>query len=237
MFSKTPDLYDLIYCSFKDYRGEASRVADVLRKWSPNVRTVLDVGCGTGEHALHLRSGHGLDVHGLDIEPAFVDLARSKVPGARFWRADMADFDLDERFDAIICLFSSIGYLKDHERLQQAFRTFGRHLNAGGLVLVEPWFTPADWHAGRIYVKTADAEDLRVVRMSHSGCRETLSVLDFHYLIGRPRGIEYCYERHELGLFTREETTLALRDAGFEDVFYDPVGIADRGLYIAVSPR
>ena len=109
MFSEAPELYDAIYGAFKDYDSEAARIAQLLQQVVPEARTILDVGCGTGEHALRLYTQHGYRVSGLDLEPAFVELARAKLPSAEFWQGDMADFDLRAEFDAIICLFSSRG--------------------------------------------------------------------------------------------------------------------------------
>lgn len=233
MFSETPELYDVIYGSFKDYQAEAANVARLLRARAPDARTILDVACGTGEHARYLAEDHGYAVHGLDIEPAFVELARRKVPSATFWRADMADFALDARFDVILSLFSSIGYLCTMERVERAFRCFRRHLEPGGLLVVEPWFAPDAWSPGRVHLHTAEAEGMRVVRMSHATVDGRISRLDFHYLIGSATGIDHRREIHELGLFTVGETRQALAAAGFRDVAHDGEGLTGRGLFTA----
>ena len=52
MFTASAEFYDLIYSTFKDYAAEAAQIASVLRRVNPGCRTVLDVACGTGEHAL-----------------------------------------------------------------------------------------------------------------------------------------------------------------------------------------
>ena len=51
MFSASAELYDLIYSKFRDYIGEAAQIESLLRRLDPRCRTVLDVACGTGEHA------------------------------------------------------------------------------------------------------------------------------------------------------------------------------------------
>jgi SAM-dependent methyltransferase len=236
MFSEAPELYDAIYGTFKDYDGEAEQVARVLQEVAPGARRLLDVGCGTGEHAVRLRSRYGYDVGGLDIEPGFVELARAKLPSADFWLGDMAAFDLGVRFDAIVCLFSSIGYLADLSAVERAAGCFLQHLSPGGVALVEPWFSPEAWTAGRIYVHTGETATGHIVRMSHSRVEGRVSKLEFHYLIGTGEGIEHRIEHHELGLFTTAELVQAFENAGFASVRHDPEGLTGRGLLIAKKP-
>ena len=58
-----------------------------------------------------------------------------------------------------------------------------------------------------------------------------LSYFDMHYLIGTNEKTEHFVERHELGLFTVDETRRAFLEAGLE-VTYDEEGLTGRGLYI-----
>jgi ubiquinone/menaquinone biosynthesis C-methylase UbiE len=58
MFTESPELYDAIY-KFKNYRGEAQHVAASIHHANPDARSILDVACGTGEHALWLAADHG----------------------------------------------------------------------------------------------------------------------------------------------------------------------------------
>ena len=78
---------------------------------------VLDVGCGTGRHALEL-ARRGVEVHGVDISQRFIDLARAGAPSdertdrigsvrsslATFERGDARAMHFDADFDAVICL-------------------------------------------------------------------------------------------------------------------------------------
>jgi hypothetical protein len=77
--------------------------------------------------------------------------------------------------------------------------------------------------------------DLKIVRMSLSKQRGKLSLIEFQYLIGTPKGIEHSVEIHELGLFTHREYLDAFKSAGL-NVTHDPEGLDGRGLYIGVKP-
>jgi len=230
MFSKSARWYDALY-AFKDYQQEADQIIHTLQNEHPFARSLLDVACGTAEHDRYL-AGH-YQVDGLDINPEFVEIAARKNPHSQFFTADMTRFALGKTYDIILCLFSSIGYVRTLEKVVKTLACFKAHLNPGGLLLVEPWFTPETWkpHAS-VHMLTAETAEGKVCRMNVSGQEERLSILDFHYLVGTPAGVTHFTERHELGLFTIEEMLVAFKEAGLE-VKYDPDGLTGRGLYIA----
>ena len=234
MFSKSANFYDEIYAAIeKDYAAEAEKAHQIIKKHkrSPGKR-LLDVACGTGLHANKFNRRY--QVEGLDLDPAMVSVARRNYPTIQFHCGDMADFNLHRQFDVIVCLFSSIGYVKTKARLFQSIQSMNRHLAPGGVLLVEPWFTPKQWKVGHVGTILVEKPDHKIVRMSRSAQKGKVSILDLDYLIGTSKGIEHRSEVHEMGLFTHEEYLEAFRRSGLE-VIHDPEGLDGRGLYIGLK--
>ena len=231
MFSESAELYDAIY-SFKDYAAEAAQIAAIVRAARPGAGSLLDVACGTGEHARHLAASHGFEVDGLDLDPGLLRVARVKHPAGRFFEADMSDFMLEARYDAVLCLFSSIGYLVTLERTRRALECFRSHLRPDGVVLVEPWFPPRAMEDGRVSRHTGTHHGRAVERVSRVEIDGRVSRLRFEYRIETPAGLREASEIHELGLLTTDELAGAFRDAGLRADF-DAVGLTGRGLWVA----
>ena len=236
MFSASAELYDLVYSGFKDYPAETAHLVGAIRRLHPRARTVLDVACGTAEHARLLAEEHGFEADGLDLDPAFVRIARRKLSRGSVYQADMTSFELPRRYDVILCLFSSIAYVRTLENVRRTLDRFRAHLADGGIALVEPWFAPGVLQPGQVSVKTAESESVSIARVSHTEVEDRLSRLRFEYLIGRSGGIEHAVEIHELGLFTIEEMLECFRQAGLQAT-HDPKGPYGRGLFLACAEQ
>jgi SAM-dependent methyltransferase len=222
-------MYDAIYASIRDYPREAAELDRLIQERRPGARTLLDVACGTGAHLEHLTR---YEAEGLDLDPEMLAVARERLPAIAFHQADMASFDVGRRFDAVVCMFSSIGYVRTEERLHGAIASMARHLGQGGVLVVEPWLSPDVWmnrHVGAVFV---DEPELKIARMNVPQREGDVSIVEFEYLVGTPDGVERFSERHELGLFTVEQYFEAFRAAGLE-ADHDPEGPMGRGLYVA----
>jgi SAM-dependent methyltransferase len=231
VFTRSARIYDAIYASIRDYPREAAELDRLIQERRPGARTLLDVACGTGAHLEHLTQ---YEVQGLDLDPEMLAIARERLPDVAFHQGDMADFDLGTRFDAVVCMFSSIGYVRAEERLRSALASMARHLEPGGVLVVEPWLAPEDWrdrHVGAVFV---DEPELKIARMNVAEREGNVSIVEFEYLVGTPDGIERFTERHELGLFTVDQYLEAFHAAGLQ-ADHDPEGPMGRGLYVARS--
>lgn len=228
MFTHSAQIYDQLY-AFKDYEEASQRLVALIKTHVPEAKSLIDVGCGTGKHLSFLQAS--FDVEGVDLDENLIKVARSNCPNIDFTVADMTDFALPRHFDVVTCLFSAIGYVKTKEGLAKTLKRLAYHTSPGGLVLVEPWFTPEQFWTGHITANFVDTPDLKIAWMYTSRAEDEVSILDVHYMVGTPDSVSTFEERHEIGLFTETEYEAAFRDAGLS-VSFDKTGLFKRGLYI-----
>lgn len=229
------DLYDPIYRAVgKDYDREVVELRDIIRAHSSTARTLLDVGCGTGRHLARLKAYY--DVEGSDVDPAMLSHARSRLgPAVPLHCADMAAIEVGRRFDVVTCLFSAIGYVRTVSRLCRAIAAFARHVEPGGLLIVEPWFHPETWGDGvGVYASVVDEPGLKIARFGVNRRRGRLTILNHRFLVATTEGFQSLRERLVLGLFTDREYRRAFELAGLR-VEHDPQGLIGRGIYLGLA--
>ena len=233
MFERSAHVYDLLY-SFKDYEAEVRDLVSLIRARNPGAGSLLDVACGTGKHLEPLRADFS-DVAGIDLNAELLAIAQARLPDVPFTEADMRTFDLGRTFDAVTCLFSSVGYLRDEADLAEAVTRMAAHLGPGGVLIVDGWVRREAWWPGTNVQALAETADgvaaARVARTWREGDR---SVLDMRYLIATAdNGFEQEQERHELTLFSDEAYRAAFEAASLEpEVVASPM--QDRDRYVAV---
>lgn len=140
--------YDLFYGD-KDYAGEAAFVDGILREHGLGEVSVLEVGCGTGRHALEL-AARGHRVHGIDLSDGMLVRAASLRASAgalaeslSFEPGDARTYRTERTFRAVISLFHVMSYQTSNADLLAAFRTAAAHLAPGGLFVFDCWYGPA----------------------------------------------------------------------------------------------
>jgi SAM-dependent methyltransferase len=131
----------------KDYSAEARALTSLVRSRAPHAASLLDVACGTGAHLAHLRNSFD-PVAGVEPSEPMRARAAVQLPGVPVYAGDMRTFDLGKTFDVVVCLFSSIGYVDGVDELERAVARMAAHLNPGGVLVLEPWFTPERWRDG-----------------------------------------------------------------------------------------
>jgi SAM-dependent methyltransferase len=216
-------LYDTFYRD-KDYAGEARFVDGRLRAAGagPPAR-VLETACGTGGHALALAT-LGYQVVATDGSEEMLAVARVKAAGSgsgvRFLRQDMLELDLaDPPFDAALCLFDSIGYVRTPEAVREALGRLRRHVRADGVLIVEFWHAPAMTGGFEpVRVRRWTTPQGQVVRISETSLdrERQLAVVDYSVYELRDDGTYVSTsEQHVNRFFTVAEMAELLAASGW----------------------
>ena len=233
MWAALAPFYDVMY-QWKDYRAESEQVHRLIQaRRVSSGRSLLDVACGTGEHTRFLREHY--DVTGLDLNREMLKVARNKNPGIPLRCRDMTSFDLKRRFDAVVCLFSSIAYVRTYRNLRRSIACFEKHLKPGGVLVIEPFFTTGTFLPGSIHGGTMEGEGVKISRHSVSRRRGNLAVLDFHFLLSTKKGVRYFHDTHELALFDPSRFLEILSDAGLRARYCEDGLTPGRGLYVSLK--
>ena len=231
MFTQTAKQYDAVY-SYKDYEAESNLITELVRARVTNARTLLDVACGTGKHLEHLSKN--FETSGVDLDTEMLAIAIERLPELSIHHGDMCDFQLDTKFDAVLCLFSSIAYTKTLERMEQAVANMAGHVNPGGMLLMEGWVTPESWIVGKVRTEIYETDDGFVARMALMEPIER-GRLVLEYMIGDSSGISHVTETHEMGWFTHDEYMNAFKKANLTTEYIEE-GLTGRGIYIGQKP-
>lgn len=129
-YYKYSDFYD-IFNKYRNYNRETRFILNVAK----NKKYLLDLGCGTGTH-LNILENLGYSVTGIDKSEEMVNLAKEKVK-SEIIKADILDFKLNEKYDAIISMHSVFNHLKSYEEFEKAFSNALDHLNSKGVMIID----------------------------------------------------------------------------------------------------
>jgi SAM-dependent methyltransferase len=219
LYSQLAEYYDHIYW-WKDYGREVNFLVEVFAKYGVQVKRVLEVACGTGNH-MKLLTARGYGITGVDISGDVLRIARRKVRhGAIFIRGDMRNLDavVDGEYDVVICLFSAISYNVTVADLKKTVKGFYDHLREGGIAVFDTHFTKKSFMDG--YRDESVFDDGRVIgaRMNVSKREGDVGQISFTYLIKDGRKVIVLRnDVHHLGLFDPQDILQIMRETGFVD--------------------
>lgn len=147
IFADYAQYYNLLYAN-KNYEAEAAFVLELLQARGSSPKTLLDLGCGTGRHAVAF-SQKGITVTGVDLSAEMVRIAKktatdSKLQGPLplFVQGNAGTVRLGERFDCAVSLFHVMSYQTTEEAALDVMKTARCHLCQGGFFLFDFWYGP-----------------------------------------------------------------------------------------------
>jgi SAM-dependent methyltransferase len=223
VFGSYSKYYDLLYRD-KDYAGEAAYVHGLIQRHAPGAKSILELGSGTGKHAI-LLAEKGYRVTGVDQSEGMVAQAteRARETGCAevaFSAGDIRDVRVDGRFDAVISLFHVVSYLPTNEDLASAFATAARHVKPGGVFVFDCWYGPAVLTEKPVVrVKRLEDDSVRVVRIAEPRLHPNECTVDVNYTVfvqDKPSGAwDVITETHAMRYLFAPELARMLHDAGF----------------------
>lgn len=234
-------LYDLLYAD-KDYEGECALIETAFNRFSERrVERVLDLGCGTGNHAWRLAS-RGYQVIGVDLSEPMLKIARQKKDSFRlplgtspplFIRGDIRRLNLKINFDAVVALFAVLGYQPENEDVLAFMGTVERHLAPGGLFLADFWYGPAvEVIKPEARQKVIPFNKGRVIRSARADLdlKKHHCLVHYHLLVEREDGslAEEFKEDHLMRYFYRPEIENFLSSSGLKFLHLSAFGDLDK---------
>lgn len=137
---RTPyDLFAAVYDQFfaPDALDATLQVLDSLLLTSlGRGAEILDLCCGTGR-LTEVLVGRGYQVTGVDNSCEMLDRARARVPQATFLQADIRQFQVQSKFDAVICAYNSLPHITVGEELTRTFQSVRRCLRPEGIFVFD----------------------------------------------------------------------------------------------------
>jgi len=137
LYSNTYDIFN----KDKKYKEEAKFVDKIIQKYKKNSKTILELGTGTGSHAIFLAKKYNYT--GVEKSGEMIKICEEKKIKAKIFKQDIRNLKLNKKYDIIVALFCVVVYLTNINEFIKTLKNVHKHLNKGGLFIFDFWYTPA----------------------------------------------------------------------------------------------
>lgn len=189
IFENYARYYDFLYQD-KNYGAEANYIDALIKRYYPEAKSILELGCGTGNHAMFLIQKN-YEVLGVDISEKMVEQANKKAQifsdlkdKISFLCADIRNLNLDKKFDAVISLFHVISYQTTNLDLLKSFSVVKQHLKPGGIFIFDCWYGPAVLtNKPSVRVKRFEDERIQITRLAEPQINPNENYVDVNFQV------------------------------------------------------
>lgn len=208
--------YNLFYAD-KNYSSEVEYIDEVIKRFSPSAKSILEYGSGTGGHGLLLQK-KGYEMMGVERSEDMAKIASQK--GYPCQVGDIIDLEIDQRYDACIALFHVISYVNSNHDLLKLFNKTRASLKKNGIFIFDVWFTPAVMNqVPEVRIKKVEDDEIQVTRIAQPDIDYSNNVVNvnYHVLIknkGNDKYVELS-ESHRMRHFGVPEIDLLATQTGF----------------------
>ncbi len=231
VFGAYAQYYDALYYD-KNYDAETNYLDALIKQFAPQARSIFELGCGTGRHALALAQ-KGYDVHGIDLSDQMLTQAEAlRAENSTFSNnlsfsvGDLRTVRLTKKFDVVASLFHVMSYQTTNAELQAAFQTAAAHVNAGGLFVFDFWYGPAVLTIGSdVRVKRIETDMVKVTRVAEPESQEANNCVNVNFTIfvhdKTLNTTTELHEKHCMRYLFKPELEELFEQHGFELVAFE----------------
>jgi SAM-dependent methyltransferase len=212
--------YDMLYKD-KDYESESNYIISLIKKFNPEAKSILDLGCGTGRHA-ELFSYKGFIVLGVDRSKYMLNEAMNRKNNSLdFIEGDIRFLKLDKKFDVVTALFHVLSYQITNKDVESLIRTAYNHLNKGGLFIFDFWYGPAVIiQKPEVRIKELENGNVKFIRVAKPIIDFSRNVVKVCYKIfvvdKKNKTFLETEEIHSMRFFFDPELELFIENVGFK---------------------
>ncbi len=210
----------------------------------PEVQSVLDLCCGTG-NLTELLYVSGYKAVGVDLSEPMIQRARQKAHeqgyAIRYSVQDASELDLPETFDLAVSLFDSLNNIIQPERFAECMRRVYRHLNPRGLFIFDLNTEYAFKEKLFDQSNRRSRSPLRYHWRSEYDPSTRLCTVRMEFWVREGNQERYFVEIHRQRAYSNREVEAMLKEAGFSEVYiYDaysldpPTNRSDRVFFVAL---
>ncbi|MDU4695589.1 MAG: class I SAM-dependent methyltransferase [Paenibacillus sp.] len=222
-FNEYAKFYDLLYQD-KDYSTEVDYIDGLIKKFSPEANSILELGCGTGKHAM-LLAQKGYNIHGVDISSEMLRQAELEIEKHKMSdrinlsHGDIRDIRINQKYDVVISLFHVMSYQTMNADIERAFLTASHHLKPNGIFIFDCWYGPGvltDPPVTR--VKRYSNDQFGITRIAEPEMNTITNTVTVKYELFvkefKSNRIQEIQESHVMRYFFKQEIELLFEKSG-----------------------
>lgn len=224
VFREYAAYYNLLYKD-KDYAKECEYIHKLIQESAPGSKSILNLGCGTGNHDFIL-SEKGYFISGIDFSEQMISIANKRLKdeekkNLEFLTGDVRALKLNKKFDVVISLFHVMSYQITNADILMAFSTAKEHLSANGIFIFDFWYGPAVL-TSRPENRTKLLEDstMKILRSAKPEMHPNENIVDVNYALQiNEKGSGKVFEnkeQHRMRYFFLPELRAYLAQSGFK---------------------
>jgi SAM-dependent methyltransferase len=229
LYTDLAEYYFEIEKTTRNILQELRFLHSVCKKFS--VKTILDAGCGTGEHTGALNK-LGYLAKGLDSSHEMVSIAKKRNPACEFEQGFIQSYSPQKVYDSVFCIFGTFNYLLDDKDILSALRMFYHSLQASGILVLEVWnsypvikiqrkpiSTVCEVQINNTFVQRNRGFRIKELISSDKPQNDAIVEVNYIYYLGN----EEVKDRHVMRVFSFAEIQKFLMQSNFEllEVFGD----------------